>query len=76
MLRGWPLPDPSLSTNADPRFGTRTGPLPLSLPGVELSRLIFQDFQLYPAVILTAFVGVVRVDRPALAIADVREAIR
>ena len=38
--------------------------------------LVFQDFQFYPAVILAAFLGVVRVDGAAFAVADVGEAIR
>ena len=38
--------------------------------------LVFQDFQFYPAVILAALLGVVRVDGAAFAVADVGEAIR
>jgi hypothetical protein len=39
-------------------------------------RLVFYDFQLYAAIVLTSFAGFVGVYRPTLSVANVGKAVR
>jgi len=53
-----------------------TGARMVLLKGDGSWRLVFYDFQLYAAIVLTSFAGFVGVYRPALSVAYIGEAVR